>query len=68
MPSNTLRRANIRLWIAQSVLAALFLFAGVMKLVVPAEQLAAQSPLPVLVLRHILDRWHRGFLRWRHCP
>ena len=53
MPSNTLRRANIRLWIAQSVLAALFLFAGVMKLVVPAEQLAAQSPLPVLFIQFI---------------
>jgi hypothetical protein len=34
------------LWIAQGVLAALFLFAGGMKLVVPAAALAAQSHMP----------------------
>lgn len=37
------RGTNVRLWLAQSVLGALFLFAGVFKLVTPAEQLAAQS-------------------------
>src|SRR5205085_9213367 len=36
-------RSGTRLWIAQGVLAALFLFAGVMKLVMPADVLAAQS-------------------------
>lgn len=36
-------RSTTRLWIAQSVLAAIFLFAGGMKLVLPAAELAAQS-------------------------
>src|SRR5436190_6932093 len=39
-------RTGARLWIAQGVLAALFLFAGGMKLVLPADALAAQSHLP----------------------
>jgi hypothetical protein len=34
-------------------MAALFAFAGVMKLVPPSEALAAQSPLPVLFIRLI---------------
>jgi hypothetical protein len=38
--------STTRLWIAQGVLAALFLFAGGMKLVTPADVLAAQSHLP----------------------
>jgi hypothetical protein len=39
-------RSSTRLWIAQGLLAALFLFAGGMKLVVPAAALAAQSHMP----------------------
>ena len=39
-------RSGTRLWIAQGILAALFLFAGGMKLVLPAAALAAQSHLP----------------------
>ena len=39
-------RSTTRLWIAQSVLAALFLFAGGFKLVLPAAVLAAQSHMP----------------------
>lgn len=39
-------KANTRLWTAQSLLAALFLFAGVFKLVTPADVLAAQSHMP----------------------
>jgi hypothetical protein len=39
-------RSSIPLWIAQSVLAAIFLFAGGFKLVLPAAALAAQSHLP----------------------
>lgn len=38
-------KANTRLWIVQGVLAALFLFTGVMKLVLPAQ--ALQGPIPV---------------------
>lgn len=38
-------RANTWLWIVQGVLAALFLFTGVMKLVLPAQ--ALQGPIPL---------------------
>jgi DoxX-like family len=41
------------LWIVQGLLAALFLFAGGMKLVVPLEKLAGQVPLPGPFLRFI---------------
>ena len=34
------------LWIVQGLLALLFLFAGGMKLVLPIEELTAQTPLP----------------------
>lgn len=46
-------RTGTRLWIAQGVLAALFLFAGGMKLVVPAAALAAQSHLPGAFMKFI---------------
>lgn len=46
-------RTGTRLWIAQGVLAALFLFAGGMKLVVPADVLAAQSHLPGAFMKFI---------------
>lgn len=39
-------KPNARLWTAQSVLAALFLFAGIFKLVTPTDVLAAQSHMP----------------------
>lgn len=41
------------LWIVQGLLAALFLFAGVMKLVLPLEQMQGPVPLPGLFLRSI---------------
>ena len=44
---------NVALWIVQSLLAALFLFAGVMKLVVPLEQLAGPVAFPGWFLRFI---------------
>jgi hypothetical protein len=37
------RRANVTIWVVQSVLAALFLFAGGFKLLTPVAALAAQS-------------------------
>ncbi len=40
------RRANRALWTIQGLLAALFLFAGGMKLVMPIAVLAQQSHLP----------------------
>lgn len=44
---------NYVLWIIQGLLAALFLFAGIMKLVMPIEAMTEQSPLPGFFLRFI---------------
>ncbi len=44
---------NVALWVVQGLLAALFLFAGVMKLVLPIEALAGPVALPALFLRFI---------------
>jgi hypothetical protein len=41
------------LWILQGILAALFLFAGGFKLMLPAAALAQASPLPPLFLKLI---------------
>jgi uncharacterized membrane protein YphA (DoxX/SURF4 family) len=41
------------LWTVQGLLAALFLFAGVMKLILPLEQLAGPVPVPGFLLRFI---------------
>ena len=38
---------NVALWIAQGLLALLFLFAGGMKLVLPIEEMMKQMPLPL---------------------
>lgn len=46
-------RSGTKLWIAQGILAALFLFAGGMKLVMPAAALAAQSHLPGAFMKFI---------------
>lgn len=54
MPSTTTSKvASVSLWVAQSLLAALFLFAGVAKLTMPAAVLAQQSGLPIGFLRFI---------------
>ena len=60
MPSITLARnaghgkaVNVLLWIAQSLLAALFLFAGVAKLVMPLGPVAQMTGFPVAFLRFI---------------
>ena len=45
---------NVVLWIAQALLAAIFLFAGIVKLVMPMDELAKQMPpLSGLFLRFI---------------
>ncbi len=51
--SSTYTKANRTLWIIQGILAALFLFAGVSKLVMPIEAMTAQIHLPGLFLRSI---------------
>jgi hypothetical protein len=44
---------NRRLWIAQGLLAFIFLAAGGTKLVMSAEQMAGPIPLPLLFLRFL---------------
>jgi DoxX-like family len=48
-----MRRLNTVLWIVQALLAALFLFAGVMKLILPIEAMAGPVDLPGSFLRFI---------------
>jgi uncharacterized membrane protein len=44
---------NRALWIVQGLLAALFMFGGVVKLTMPIEELTAQMPLPGLFIQFI---------------
>src|SRR5690349_3098916 len=57
MPTTTLtrreRKINAALWTVQVLLAALFLFAGGMKLVAPPEMLKGPIEFPVLFIRFI---------------
>ena len=41
------------LWIVQGLLAALFIFGGVMKLVMPIAEMTREMPMPGLFLRFI---------------
>ena len=47
------RKVTVTLWIIQGLLAALFLFAGIMKLVLPLEALKGPVEFPGLFLRFI---------------
>jgi uncharacterized membrane protein YphA (DoxX/SURF4 family) len=47
------RSLHTALWIVQGLLALLFLFAGVMKLVLPVEEMTKQMPLPGAFMRFI---------------
>lgn len=47
------RSLSITLWTLQALLAAIFLMTGAMKLLMPADLLAAQTPLPIAVVRFI---------------
>jgi len=38
-------RLNVLLWIVQGLLAALFLFAGGMKLILPIDAMTASAPM-----------------------
>jgi len=44
---------NLALWILQTLLALLFLWAGGIKLVLPIEEMTKQMPMPGLFLRFI---------------
>lgn len=45
-PTRGEKGISVGLWTAQGVLAALFLFAGVMKFVMPVEEMVKQTSLP----------------------
>jgi hypothetical protein len=47
------RKLSIGLWTLQGLLAALFLMTGSMKVLMPADVLAAQTPLPIVLVRFI---------------
>ena len=49
-PARRRTRRTTDLWTIQVLLAAIFLFAGAAKLVMPADTLAEQSDLPVLFM------------------
>jgi uncharacterized membrane protein YphA (DoxX/SURF4 family) len=51
--ATTTRRANAALWTIQALLALTFLFAGVMKFVIPVQVMEQQSHLPGLFIRFI---------------
>ncbi len=51
--TSTSKRTNIRLWVTQGALAALFVFAGAGKLFGSSEAIAETSDFPVLFLRFI---------------
>jgi uncharacterized membrane protein YphA (DoxX/SURF4 family) len=51
--NRSVTKTTVALWTVQAALALLFLFAGGMKLIMPIEALAKQSPLPGLFLRFI---------------
>src|SRR5262245_53908680 len=54
MHGGDMKKGNAMMWTVQGVLAALFLFAGVMKLVMPLEAMTAEMPfLPGWFLRCI---------------
>jgi hypothetical protein len=44
---------NVALWIVQGLLALVFLFTGGMKLLMPIEELTAQTPLPGPFIRFL---------------
>ena len=46
-------KKNVTLWVVQGLLAALFRFAGVMKLVMPIEAMTGPVALPGVFLRFI---------------
>src|SRR5262249_11429635 len=47
------KKARVGLWVVQGLLAALFLFTGTMKLIMPIEALTQQVALPGWFLRFI---------------
>jgi hypothetical protein len=53
LPARATRKTSVVLWVVQGLLAAIFLFAGGMKLVTPVDKLAEMSTLPVAFIQFI---------------
>src|SRR5687767_5328920 len=53
MGKHTVSKTSVALWISQGLLAALFIFAGTMKLIMPLHEMADQLPLPVWFMQFI---------------
>jgi DoxX-like protein len=47
------KRSNVALWTIQAILAAVFLFAGAMKFILPIAEMTKQMPLPGAFIRFI---------------
>jgi uncharacterized membrane protein YphA (DoxX/SURF4 family) len=47
------KRSNVALWTIQAFLSAVFLFAGVMKFILPLAEMTKQMPLPGAFIRFI---------------
>lgn len=47
------RQLSVSLWTLQVLLALIFVMTGAMKVLMPAEMLEAQSPLPVILSRFV---------------
>jgi hypothetical protein len=47
------RKLSATLWILQSILALIFVMAGAIKLLTPADLMESQSPLPLVLVRFI---------------
>jgi uncharacterized membrane protein YphA (DoxX/SURF4 family) len=47
------KRSNVALWTIQALLSAVFLFAGVMKFILPLAEMTKQMPLPGAFIRFI---------------
>jgi len=48
-----MKKSNVMLWTVQGLLAVLFLFAGISKLVMPLDQMAGPVALPGFFLRFL---------------
>ncbi|HLZ28087.1 MAG TPA: DoxX family protein [Chloroflexota bacterium] len=53
IPKRASRKLSASVWTLQALLALIFVMTGAMKLLMPAEMLEAQSPLPVIVSRFV---------------
>ena len=53
MATNPNRKTNVILWILQALLAALFMFGGAMKFIMPIEEMTKQIVLPGWFLHFI---------------